>query len=280
MELYPKKLTRRQFLLLAPLAGAGYTFAEARWLEVGRYDVPLFAKPPSEPLTLLQLSDFHASEYVSLDFITRSVDLALGSCAPDVVCLTGDFITWKWEEWSRYSEILARLVSAAPTYACLGNHDGGKWAARSRGYGDHFLVAAMLAKAGVRLLHNAAVSFTAKGKQLNLVGVGDEWAHEMDAEQAFRGVAPADATIILSHNPDTKTALLAHPWDLLLCGHTHGGQLDLPVIGTPFAPVRDTRYVSGLHRWEERWLHVTKGVGNLHGIRFGCRPEVSVLRLR
>ena len=281
MELYPKKLTRRQFLLLAPIAGIAYMrFGEPRWLEVGRHDVSLFRTLPGAPLTLLQLSDFHASEFVSLDFIARSVDLALRSCVPDLVCLTGDFITWKWNDWERYSEILARLVSAAPAFACLGNHDGGDWAATSKGYDDHASVEAMLAKAGVQLLHNAAAHFTAKGVRLNVVGLGDEWAHEMDPALAFRDVEPADATILLSHNPDTKSALLAHPWDLLLCGHTHGGQLDLPIIGTPFAPVHDKRYVAGLHRWKERWLHVTKGVGNLHGMRFGCRPEVSVLRLK
>lgn len=279
MELYPKRLTRRHFLLLAPLTGIGYMVGEARWLEVGRDKVPLLAKRPSSPLTLLQLSDFHASEFVSLNFVASAVDLALRACVPDLVCLTGDFITSKWKEWARYSEILARLVSAAPTFACLGNHDGGDWAARNRGYDDHVAVEAMLANAGVRLLQNTAAVVTAKGVRLNVIGVGDEWAHEMDPAFAFAGLESADATILLSHNPDTKIELLAHPWDLLLCGHTHGGQLDLPLIGTPFAPVRDKRYVAGLHRWENRWLHVTKGVGNLHGMRFGCRPEVSVLQL-
>ena len=59
----------------------------------------------------------------------------------------------------------------------------------------------------------------------------------------------------------------------------HGGQLRLPIIGTPFAPVRDKRFVEGLHRWEERWIHITRGVGNLHGVRINCPPEVSLLTL-
>ena len=65
----------------------------------------------------------------------------------------------------------------------------------------------------------------------------------------------------------------------MLCGHTHGGQCDLMFLGTPFAPVRDKRFVQGLHRWEDRWIHITRGVGNLHGMRFNCRPEVSLLTL-
>ena len=76
--------------------------------------------------------------------------------------------------------------------------------------------------------------------------------------------------------PDSKEHLRKYPWDLMLCGHTHGGQCDL-VFGTPFAPVRNKRYVRGLHPWNDRWIHTTKGVGNLHGLRFNCRPEVSLL---
>jgi predicted MPP superfamily phosphohydrolase len=280
MELYPKKLSRRHFLLLAPVAGLAYMrFGEPRWLDVGRHEVPL-SGDGRRPLTLLQLSDFHASHFVGLEMIAASVELGLRSCTPDVICLTGDYITWKWEDWDGYAKVLAALAKVAPTFACMGNHDGGRWAASSRGYDDHRLVAAMLAQADVQLLHNRSTQFFANGWRLNLVGVGDEWAKEMEPALAFRGIAPADLTILLSHNPDTKTELREFPWDLLLCGHTHGGQLDLPVIGTPFAPIRDKRYVAGLHRWEERWLHVTKGVGNLHGMRLHCRPEVSVLTLR
>ena len=83
----------------------------------------------------------------------------------------------------------------------------------------------------------------------------------------------------MSHNPDAKIHLRPLDWDLVVCGHTHGGQLRLPFLGTPFAPVADKRYVEGLHRWQERWLYVTRGVGNLHGVRFNCRPQVSVLDL-
>ena len=65
----------------------------------------------------------------------------------------------------------------------------------------------------------------------------------------------------------------------MLCGHTHGGECDLAFFGTPFAPVKDKRYVRGLHPWKDRWIHTTKGVGSLYGVRFNCRPEVSLLTL-
>ena len=126
---------------------------------------------------------------------------------------------------------------------------------------------------------SAAAAESLKEQALRLAGVGDWWAREMEPTLAFADVPTDATTILLSHNPDTKAALAPFPWKLMLCGHTHGGQLDLPVIGTPFAPVTDHRFVRGLHRWEGRWMHITKGVGSLHGMRFNCPPEVSVLTL-
>ena len=86
--------------------------------------------------------------------------------------------------------------------------------------------------------------------------------------------------IVLSHNPDSKDILGDYPWDMMLCGHTHGGQLYLPILGTPFAPVKDHRYVHGLKAWNDRLIHTTSGIGNLFGMRFNCRPEVSLLTLQ
>jgi hypothetical protein len=84
---------------------------------------------------------------------------------------------------------------------------------------------------------------------------------------------------LLAHNPDSKDILGAYPWDLMLCGHTHGGQVRLPIVGPAFAPVRDKRYVEGLKPWNDRLIFVTRGVGNYVGVRFNCRPEVSLLNL-
>jgi predicted MPP superfamily phosphohydrolase len=176
---------------------------------------------------------------------------------------------------------LKPLAENAPTFACLGNHDGGSWAARRRGYEDTTAVRELLAKSGVELLHNTAKPVRIKEWNLTLVGLGDSWAKEIQPQFAFPQLPPsADATtLLLSHNPDTKAQLKEFVWDLMLCGHTHGGQLRLPILGTPFAPVEDMRFVEGLHRWHDRWIHITRGVGNLHGVRFNCPPEVSLITL-
>jgi predicted MPP superfamily phosphohydrolase len=230
------------------------------------------------PLKLLQLSDFHASRFVSLDFIAEAIRLGLAE-KPDLICLTGDFITSHFSEFVAYGKILRPLAASAPTFACLGNHDGGSWSARAGGYADTRAVRDLLAGSGVELLHNAARTVRVADWDLTLVGLGDLWAKEIQPQLSFPTAAPVAPTVVLSHNPDSKELVRTVAWDLMLCGHTHGGQLRLPLLGTPFAPVEDMRFVEGLHRWDDRWIHITRGVGNLHGVRFNCPPEVSLLTL-
>lgn len=278
------KLTRRMFL--GGLTGGvlaipgGYAYArhiEPHWLRQVDLEIPLGLH---RPIRLAHLSDFHASPVVPLAFIERAVDLTIAA-TPELVCLTGDFITQRLEQATDYARILRKLSDAAPTVACVGNHDGGVWVEPRGGYPDLDAVGKLLHDAGIDRLHNRSKLMRVGDQPLRIVGVGDLWAGELDPVRAFADAPPPGTpTVLLSHNPDSKTELAATDWDLMLCGHTHGGQLALPFIGTPFAPVHDHRFVHGLHPWNDRWLHITSGVGNLHGMRFNCRPEIALLTLR
>jgi predicted MPP superfamily phosphohydrolase len=211
--------------------------------------------------------------------IRAAVDLAL-KCGPDAICLTGDFVTGNDADPDALAELLAPLARRAPTFATLGNHDGGAWARwRHEGYKDTQAMRAMLAAAGITHLDNTAETLTLRGRAVRFCGVGDLWAGEFRPHKVLAREQPTEPTVLLSHNPDTKDGLQPFGWHLLLAGHTHGGQLRVPLFGAPFVPVRDKRFVRGLHRWENRWLAVSAGVGNLHGARFNCRPEISELTL-
>lgn len=281
------KISRRAFLAGAlGLAGAGAAsgaymrFGEPEWLEVTRKTARLPRAAAGATLRVLHLSDFHASAVVPLSLIRESVRLGLAE-RPDLVLLTGDFFTDVYEDRSGFAAALRPLAEAAPTFACPGNHDGGAWAGRAGGYADLSPLGDLLARAGIPLLRNASAELTLRGRRVQLIGIGDLWTGECQPGPVFRSLAPRAGALrlVLSHNPDAKDIFLGHDWDLMLCGHTHGGQLRLPLIGTPFAPVRDKNYVAGLLPWQERLIHVTRGVGNLHGLRFNCRPEVSLLEL-
>jgi hypothetical protein len=263
------------------VAGAGFTGyaagVEPTWLDVGRHDVATGSGGP--PLKLLHISDLHASWCVSLKYIQEAIDLGI-SLKPDLICVTGDFITTTYNDFQSYQPILARLPAAAPTFASLGNHDGGLWARSHHGYKDTAHVRELIRLSGLELLHNCTKTFVVAGRKVALTGLGDCYSAEADPHQAFRSPAPAGALrVVMSHNPDTKVMLQKYSWDVMLSGHTHGGQIWLPIIGAPFAPVEDKNFIAGLYRWDNRWIHITKGVGNVHGLRFNCRPEVSLLTI-
>jgi uncharacterized protein len=236
----------------------------------------------NDRIRILQLSDLHASWEVPLDFIDAAIELGLKQ-KPDVICITGDFITRDDLTFDgvQYLRVLKKLVGAVPVYAILGNHDGGDWAAQHMGYHDASLVRGLVSGMGAKLLHNQREIVTVRGRQFVLAGLGDIWSNEVEPEGALGGLEQAEAPVVLmAHNPDTKDLLGArYRWDLMLSGHTHGGQMRVPLIGTPFAPVQDMRYVEGLKHWGSRQIQVTRGVGNLVGMRIHCRPQVSVIDL-
>jgi uncharacterized protein len=281
MKIAAPRISRRRFLGGVSVLAAGtfgYAhFIEAEWLQVTRLTVPMRAQQ-RRPIKLLHLSDLHASHVVSMSYISRSIDRAL-EFRPDLICVTGDFVTATYNKADDYSRVLGRLSSAAPTFAVLGNHDGGKWAIDYGGYPNVEWITKVLRDSKITLLENRFGQFKTEDRTLNIVGVGDAWSGLFDPNTAFTGVNPEQPTVVLSHNSDTKEHLFPQPWDLMLSGHTHGGQLRIPLIGAPFAPVSDRRFLSGLHRWNDRWLHVTRGVGNIYGMRINCPPEVSFLTL-
>ena len=130
----PNAMSRRRFLggvSIAAAASFGYArFLEPGWLQLTRSSVPI--GNGRKPIQLLHLSDLHASACVSLDFIGEAIDAGL-ALSPDLICITGDFITNTWDRQSDYVSLLKRLSSAAPCYAVLGNHDGGLWSAEHGG---------------------------------------------------------------------------------------------------------------------------------------------------
>jgi predicted MPP superfamily phosphohydrolase len=222
--------------------------------------------------TVAHLSDLHLGKWTSAEQLSDAVRRTL-QLKPDVVCLTGDFITQGQSfDPLAYTGVLRPLAQAVPTYACLGNHDGNELESRT--------LRAALDTAGVNLLYNNSTSLVVQGRKVQFVGMGDLWKQECRPDEAFRTVSPEQLAICLSHNPDSKELFNQRPWQLLLSGHTHGGQCGIPGIGAALAPVKDKRFIDGMYAYgPERYIHVNRGVGNLHGIRILCRPEISVIHI-
>ncbi len=248
-------------------------FVEPSWLDQTEKRVMLRGRSLRRPLRILHLSDLHASRYVTTVFLQSAFELG-GATKPDLICLTGDYITMgEAFDAPNYEKALRWLSSIAPTYSVFGNHDGGVFG----GLPTNNYVGSLLTRAGISILHNRSQFMELGGSRLRLAGVGDHWTNEVDAEGAFSLAGASDLTVVLNHNPDAKMFFGQFPWDLMLCGHTHGGQVRIPLVGAPYAPVRDRRYVQGLLDFYKGQIHITRGVGTLERIRFNCRPEVSLL---
>jgi hypothetical protein len=175
---------------------------------------------------------------------------------PDVIVLTGDMIDRKTESFTDVFYLIDHLVTMAPVYFVMGNHEV------SHPKQNAFLNA--LTEAGVYVLRNESVSFNHRRDTIRLVGVGDASSFDADLSLAFADVNATDTTILLSHTPDIVDQLSTEPVTLILSGHTHGGQIRLPLIGALIAPGKGLfkRRTKGLYLLpNKRLLYIDSGLG-------------------
>jgi len=120
-----------------------------------------------------------------------------------------------------------------------------------------------------------------RGGRLRVSGLGDLWTGQNHPARCLTPIGGSGreplAHLLLNHNPDARVAAMPYQWDLMLCGHTHGGQVGVPWVSERLAPVRDKSHIEGLRKREGRLIYITRGVGSLYGVRFWCRPQVSLL---
>jgi predicted MPP superfamily phosphohydrolase len=269
---------------LSALGGAGYsTLVEPSWLAVKRVDVPLPGLPVNlDGFTIAQLSDLHRGPWVTQEDIAQAVELALRQDA-NLVVLTGDYVSRSAQYAPSCAEALSPLAASGeespPRFggagggnvlACLGNHD--HWT-------DAVAVAGALTDAGITVLRNAARE-VADG--LWVAAVDDVWEEHADLEKALEGIPAAAAVVLLAHEPDYADEAAADGRvSLQLSGHSHGGQVRLPLVGPPVLPHLAHKYHAGLYQVSGMWLYVNRGVGLITPpVRFNCRPEVTLLTLR
>lgn len=254
---------------------------EPTWLELNCHPIPVRDLPaPFVGVRIVQMSDFHGSRQVSSAFLDEAVALAQEQQG-DVVVLTGDFIHKGFKHIDRVARILGHLRAPLGVYAVLGNHDFSVRNALGirRHKHLHRVVADALAAQGIHVLQNETKPLRRDGHTLYLTGVEDLWSRVCDLDQAFAGLEPAVPRVVLAHNPWTIEHLEQHRCDLMLSGHTHGGQVKLPVLGHVTLGPKGRRFVAGLYKVRDSWLYVNKGVGFGFRVRYGVRPEVAVLTL-
>jgi predicted MPP superfamily phosphohydrolase len=253
---------------------------EPTWLELTSCTVPIAGLPEAfDGFRIAHLSDFHCSRHVTPAFVQEAVELAQVQGA-DLVVLTGDFIHHGFHYVERMAKSLSILSAPHNVYAVLGNHDYSvRNALGIRRHRElHRAVARALDRRGIRVLRNEAVPLWRGTSRIYLVGLEDLWSRACDLDRAFEGVPHEVPCVTLAHNPRTVERLAGKRCDLMLSGHTHGGQVRWRG-GTRTR--RGRRFTSGLYLHEATHLYVNKGVGfGTFRFRYGVRPEVAVLTLR
>jgi predicted MPP superfamily phosphohydrolase len=268
-----RTLSRRRFLTLgaAGLTAAG--LADTLWLEPRGVRIEELALPTGQrgrPVRLVQISDLHLSNFDG--YFQHVVDLVSG-LAPDLIVLTGDYL----EEERNIRAVLNFLrKQRAPqgVYAVQGN-----WEYWSRLEGEnlrrHFL------GAGARLLINERADLEVNGQRLSLLGL--DYPSSSDQLRCLQEQAdPARFNLLLSHVPAFAHEQLERLIGLILCGHTHGGQVRLPLLPPIVLPRYSGRFVAGLYQVGrfDTPLYVNRGIGtSVLPIRLACRPEITVIEL-
>jgi len=252
----------------AAVAGTGaYGFAYGRHaLEVTRAALAVDGWPPAlAGLRLGLLTDVHRSGFVSHEDVAHAV-AALMHERPDLIVLGGDYVTYGDRHFVGPSaEALAPLSAPHGIFGILGNHDD-----------DHDMPAA-LAGNGVQMLKDARTRLTINREPIDLVGIRFWTKRQIDIAPLVRDTSAA--TILLAHDPRRLTEAAALGVPLVLSGHTHGGQVVLPLVGAIAA--QKFPVVSGIGRRGRTTMFVSRGVGTVYvPVRVNCPPEVAVLTLQ
>jgi predicted MPP superfamily phosphohydrolase len=283
------QMSRRRFVQGGLLGAAGlalYSGEIARhWIDVRRIDIRLRGLHGAfDGLRIAQLSDIHLDEFTEPFFLRRAI-AEINRLQPDLIFLTGDFVSVgpRGKEFAhgaawQCANIL-REVACRRLYAIPGNHDVQ--------VGLSAVTEALTAN-GITMLTNANVPIERGGGRFWLAGLDDAVEGDPDPEKAIppsiRNV-PNEPVVLMCHAPDFADDLLELPAgkavDLMVSGHTHGGQVRLPLVGALSLPELGQKYIEGWFRLGAMQLYVNRGIGTVGlPFRLNCPPEITLMTLR
>ena len=268
-----------------PFVAAGYGLLHSRLdVEVVRPRIPLARLPKAfDGFRIAQLSDIHISPFTTADYIHRCVSIT-NELRPDLIALTGDYIAWDTEQQGEVVRALAGLRAPFGVFGCLGNHEEES--------GTEESITRLFTAQGIHILRQARAPIVLGGETLNLIGIDEphgrtetEWRRDVHRKlrQIKELMMPETVNILLSHGdfPHMFDRVAELGIDLMLAGHTHGGQLSLDFVhrGLNLSHLIYD-YNSGWYEKNGAQLYVNRGIGTTgFPIRLGARPEISVFEL-
>ena len=210
---------------------------------------------------------------------------------PDMVLIGGDLIDYGPWSLGKIEEVLRLLQAKDGVYTVLGNHDYHEYSwrhvgTRSAKRSIHKRLVKAVEASGVRLLRNEMIRIERGSKEgcLQVVGMDEMWAKLADPAKAFAGADERFPIVCVQHNPDGYGFLKDWPWEWLLCGHSHGGQVDVPGLGPLIVPMEHREWLRGFYPFVDsagraRTMFVSRGVGHTTPLRLRVRPEITLFTL-
>ncbi len=267
--LFNKKALISFFLILLLL----YAFIEPYWLELKETNIIDKDLPASfENTKIVFISDIHHGPYFSRERV-RSLVQQINGLNPDIILLGGDYVFMDSKYIQPCFEELKNLKATIGKFGVLGNHDHWRSAELTR----------ILARdAGIRLLDNKAEWVYKNGDRIKIGGVGDMFEDIQDITPTTFDVSKQDFVILLSHNPDFAEEIKTYNIDLVLSGHTHGGQVTLFGLWAPLVPIENKqKYRTGVVDTGYTKVIVSNGVGTTAlPVRFFARPQINIINLK
>ena len=281
---HKKTFTRRSFLKAAGVSAIGLPLYAA---EISRHEISVERRTirldrlPEQfrGLRIVQISDFHYAEYTE-PFFLREIVREVNRLKGDIVLLNGDYVTiglFSQERTQgfayRCAEVLSR-IECPLRYAVLGNHD--------TGFAQSAVIDALKIH-GLTLLNNQSSPLERDGQRIWIVGTGDASHKHMDLDKALPPASRIDGepVILMVHEPDVLPQVARRNVDLMLSGHTHGGQVRFPFVPPMHLPPLGKHYVEGLFRLGPTQLYVNRGIGTVGlPFRFNCPPEITEITLQ
>lgn len=282
-----KKGSRRAFLKNSSLLFASVPFGivsygsikTTHYLEVHTAVVNLKHLPSVfNNFKIIHISDIHSGSFRSNELINNAVS-TINGLEPDIVAITGDFVNYHYSEYDLISDAMSGIKSKYGCFGCLGNH-------------DHFMertdtdkLIAKIESSGVDLLINSNHLISLENENICIAGVDNTGYGQSfgDFDLALKNIENAIPTILLCHDPTNwKTNIIGkHHTDLMLAGHTHGGQAGINIFGNMITPAMFYyNQFAGLYKHNDQYLYINRGLGNSGiPIRVGVKPEISCVRL-
>jgi len=269
---------RRIAVVSAALGAGGLLYAreiEPRRLETVRLELTLPRLAAAfDGYRVVQIGDIHLDDWskpARLNRIAAMVNAEL----PDLIAVTGDFASYsaKRLDTGRLVGALGDLSATDGVVAILGNHDY---------LTDVGLIRRCIREAGLTELLNGVLTLKRGDAALHIAGIDDVMEGRSRLDLVLGDLPEDGAAILLAHEPDfADVAAATGRFDLQLSGHSHGGQVRVPLLGRAVLPPFSQRYTRGLHEVGGMLLYTNRGLGTIHArVRFGCRPEITTLTLR